>query len=87
MRQTWFSVGPREFRLLFQSAPNPEQLPPSTTASEEGESYVTLSADQIRAIDADREARLAPLRAAEARSREEDERRLPQIEQQMLAVA
>ncbi len=87
MRQTWFSVGPREFRLLFQNAQNPEQLPPTTTASEEGEGYATLSPEQIRAIAAARDERLAPLRAAEAQSRDEDlNERLPQIEKQ-IAVA
>lgn len=85
MRQTWFSVGPREFRLIFQSTPNPEQLAPVTTSSEEGE-YATLTPDQIRAVDAARDERLAPLRAAEARSREEDLQLLPKIEEQM-AVA
>lgn len=85
MRQTWFSVGPREFRLVFQNAPNPEQLPPSTTASEGGE-YTTLTPDQIRAIETARDERLAPLRAAEGRSREEDLRQLSKIEEQ-IAVA
>lgn len=78
-----FIVSQRERRLIAQNAPSPEQLQNVPQGDAGTDSYRYMSADDIRAVDMAREARLAPLREREAQSRAEDLRQLPEIEKQI----